>query len=104
MSVKMLGEELKIKFNLAVEICYEQITGNAFDLDALKMTSNAIALYYAAIITNNPETSIKIEDLLCNATGQEISALSKAVFSSIDKWCKGAKPNEEESSEQEKNA
>ena len=48
--IKLLGKEVNIAFNLATEIAYEQITGEAFGIEKLSFTKNAVALYMAAII------------------------------------------------------
>ena len=85
-SVKFLGEKLKVAFNMAVEIAYEQITGKAFDVKDLDKVSNISALYYAAIVVNNPDTKITFDDLIKKAKVSEINKLREAVFAAFSAW------------------
>ena len=84
--ITILGEEVAISFNMAVEIAYEDISGDAFDVDSLKSQKNSIALYMAAIIANNPDTEITVDRLLKEAKAREITALSQAVIQSMLEW------------------
>jgi hypothetical protein len=86
MKVKFLGEEIDIKFNMAVEIAYEEITGEPFNIEALSKTKNTVALDMAAIIVANPDTSISIEDLMTKANGKEIGDLNNAVIATMTEW------------------
>ena len=85
--ITLFGEELTIAFNMAVEIGYEKITGKSFDVDDLKTVENTAALYYAAIVTNNPDTKITADDLLRKATAADVVALRDAVFGAFGDWC-----------------
>lgn len=86
MIVKILGEEIAIKFNMAVEIGYEDIIGEAFNIQQLDKQKNSLALYMAAIVASKPDTSITMEKLLNEATGQEITQLSQAVVEAMTTW------------------
>jgi hypothetical protein len=85
-SITLLGEELSIKFNLAVECAYEKIAGKPFDLNDLVSQTSSTALYMAAILESKPDTEITVERLMREATGPEIEQLSKAVVASMTKW------------------
>jgi hypothetical protein len=85
-SITLLGEELSIKFNLAVECAYEKIAGKPFDLNDLISQTSSAALYMAAILESNPDTEITVERLMREATGPEIEQLSKAVVAAMTKW------------------
>jgi hypothetical protein len=86
MKVKILGEEIDIKFNMATEIAYEEITGEPFNIEALSKMKNTVALDMAAIIVANPDTSITIEDLMTKANGKEIGDLNNAVIATMTEW------------------
>lgn len=86
MKVTILNEEIDIRFCMAVEIAYEEITGEAFSIDALKKMKNALALGMASILTAKPETGITVERLMREATGQDIAELNKAVIESMTEW------------------
>ena len=104
MTIELFGETLDIAFNLAVQVTYEQITGEDFDLEATKKISNAVALYYAAILANNPDTKITMNDLMRKATANDVTTIANAVSVSVNEWCTGAKPSTDEAPEDEKNA
>lgn len=87
-TITILGEEIKIGFNMAVEIAYEEIAGKAFDLKELNNQKNSMALYMAAIITFNPDTKLTFDDIIMKATAAEISALGKAVVDAMEEWMK----------------
>lgn len=84
--VKILGEKIAIKFNLAVECNYEKIAEKPFDVNNLKSQTDSVALYMAAIIEANPDTEITVERLMREATGPEIQQLAKAVVSAMIAW------------------
>ena len=84
--IKLLGKEVNIAFNLATEIAYEQITGEAFAIDKLSFTKNAVALYMAAISANNPDSDITTEDISSKASGAEVKALSDAIYAEMKAW------------------
>ena len=84
--IKLLGKEVNIAFNLATEIAYEQITGEAFGIEKLSFTKNAVALYMAAIIANNPDIDITTEDIISKASGAEVKALSDAIYAEMKDW------------------
>lgn len=84
--ITILGEEITIKFNMAVELAYEEIAQKPFDLKELKSQKESLALYIAAIITNNPDTKITFERLVNEATGPEIALLQKTVIEAMTEW------------------
>lgn len=84
--ITILGEEIAIAFNMAVEMAYERITGNPFKLEDLKFKMNVMPLYMAAVIANNPDTKITFDDLSTKATKKEIMALDQAVSETMSDW------------------
>lgn len=84
--INLLGKEVNITFNLATEIAYEQITGEAFGIEKLSFTKNAVALYMSAIIANNPDIDITTEDIISKASGAEVKALSDAIYAEMKAW------------------
>lgn len=86
MKVKILGEEIEIKFNMAVELAYEKISGEPFSFDAMSRTENTLALDMAAIMIAAPDTAITMDALLKDAKGYEIAALNKAVVDEMTEW------------------
>ena len=77
--IHFLGEDLKIAFNLAVMIAFEQISEQAFDNAILKTTKGQLILYTAVIIANNPDTKITMERLMTEPNALDIQRLDKEV-------------------------
>ena len=84
--INILGEDITIRFNMAVQIAYEELTGEPFNVGDLKRQKNSVALYFAAIVSNNKETQLTINDLLENISGKELAELSKAVYDCMAEW------------------
>lgn len=85
-TITILGEQIDIRFCMAVEIAYEEIAGEPFSIESLNRQKNSVALYMAAIITANPDTKITIERLMTEASGAEIGQLATAVIESMTQW------------------
>ena len=83
--INFIGKEIVIDYNWATQISYYQITGEDIDMQNL-VGPKLSALYYAAIIANNPDTDITIEDLLKKAKAKDIKLLSNAVFNEMREW------------------
>lgn len=86
--IEILGEKIAIKFNMAVEIAYEEITGEPFSIEALKSQKNSAALYMAVLLASKPDTQITMEKLINEADGPTIATLSTAVIQAMSKWMK----------------
>lgn len=84
--VTILGEQIDIRFCMAVEIAYEEIAGEAFSIESLNRQKNSVALYMAAIITAKPDTQVTVERLMRECSGQEIGQLATAVIESMTAW------------------
>lgn len=84
--ITILGEEVVIRFNMAVEIAYEEIVDAPFNAASLQRQKDCLALGIAAIITCNPDTKITMERLLTEATGSEMTALNNALAESMKEW------------------
>ena len=86
MKIKILNEEVDIRFCMAVEIEYEAIAGIPFNIDDLSSSKNTAFLAMAAIKTANKDTSITLERLTNEASGFEILNLNKAIIDSMTQW------------------
>lgn len=85
-TVKILGEEVKIKFCMAVVCMYERATGTRFNVEEIKDNYDSLTLYAAAIAALNPDTAITFDRLMTDASGEEIAALRTAVVDSMKDW------------------
>lgn len=110
--VTVLGEELDIRFNMAVEIAYEDIANEPFSVQSLERQKNIVALCMAVIIVNNPDTKITTEQFIREVPSDEYNAIVSAVIEAMTEWMKipsvipQEKPSEEEAekAEDSKNA
>lgn len=84
--ITILGEEITIKFNMAVQLAYEKITKSPFDVQKLNSQESSVALYIACITVCNPDTNITFERLINEASGPEILLLNKTIISAMTEW------------------
>ena len=84
--ITLLGETLTIVFNMACQIAFEEITGKPFsDFDSNK-TKDILALDYAVILVNNPDTDITADRLMREANAQDMQTLNNAITSALMDW------------------
>ena len=82
----ILGQEVTIMFNMAVQIPFEEITGKAFSDINTDSSKDNFALAYAAIIANNPDTSITADNLMRDISGAELKELLQAISDAAVEW------------------
>lgn len=84
--ITLLGETLTIVFNMACQIAFEEITGKPFnDFDSNK-SKDILALDYAVISVNNPDTEITADRLMREANAQDMKILNNAITSALMDW------------------
>ena len=84
--ITLLGETLTIVFNMACQIAFEEITGKPFsDFDSNK-TKDILALDYAVISVNNPDTEITADRLMREANAQDMKTLNNAITAALMDW------------------
>lgn len=86
--ITILGCEVIIVFNMAVQITFEEISGKPFAEIDNNSSKDNLALAYSAIIANNPDTSITIDKLMHEASGKDMADLLNAVTESFIQWNK----------------
>ena len=91
-------------FNMAVQISFEEITGKPFSEIDTNVSKDSLALAYSAIIANNPDCNITVDNLMHDASGAELNAVIKAISDSFVEWNKvpGTLADEEDKKEEEK--
>jgi len=85
-TIKLLGEDVVVAFNLAVQIAYEDITEKPFVLTEINGRKQQAALYMAVIIANNPETKITMDSLLSEASFEDLQLLDVTIGAMIREW------------------
>ena len=84
--ITLLGETLTIVFNMACQIAFEEITGKPFnDFDSQK-SKDILALDYAVISVNNPDTNITADRLMREANAQDMKRLTDAITAALLEW------------------
>ena len=91
-------------FNMAVQISFEEITGKPFSEIDTNVSKDSLALAYSAIIANNPDCNITVDNLMHDASGAELKEVIKAISYSFVEWNKvpGTLADEEDKKEEEK--
>ena len=91
-------------FNMAVQISFEEITGKPFSEIDTNVSKDSLALAYSAIIANNPDCNITVDNLMHDASGAELNAVFKAISDSFIEWNKvpGTLADEEDKKEEER--
>ena len=84
----ILGQEVTIMFNMAVQISFEEITGKPFSEIDTNVSKDSLALAYSAIIANNPDCNITDDNLMHDASGAELNGVIKAISDSFVEWNK----------------
>ena len=82
-TVTILGEQVKVKFNMAMEVAFEEISGMPFKLKDLDSVKNTLILYTAIIIANNPGSNIDYIRLITEASFGEIKAMRDATIAAM---------------------
>ena len=85
-TLTILGHEVVISFNMAVEISCEEIAGKPFSEFDLKSSKDVLALAYAGIIANNPDVEITANDLMYKASGAELAVVINTITESFMEW------------------
>lgn len=84
--INILGEDIVVRYNMAVQLAYEEITGNSFSIQDMSRKTSQMALFIAAILTNNPETNITMERMMTEATNDDFAKLDTAMGELIAEW------------------
>ena len=84
--ISILGHEVVITFNMAVQISFEEITGKPFSDINTDSSKDNFALAYAAIIANNPDTNITADNLMRDISGTELKDLLQAISDAAVEW------------------
>ena len=82
----ILGHELNISFNMAVEIEYEELSGKPFDLQQMDTQKATMQLCFASLKVANDKVPFTFEQLNRDATFSETKALKAAVIEAMNEW------------------
>jgi hypothetical protein len=84
--INILGHELNVTFNMAVEIEYEEMSGKPFDLESMNTQKATMQLCYAALKVANNKVPFTFEELNRKATFGETAELKTSVIEAMNEW------------------
>lgn len=84
--VNILGHILNVAFNMAVEIEYEEMSGQPFDIENMSTQKATMQLCYASLKESNDKMPFKFDELKAKVTMEEWVALKNAVIEAMTEW------------------
>lgn len=88
MKVTISGNEYAVTFNMAVQIAYEDESGQPFDLSTLDTQKATMQLCYASLKEANYKLPFTFADLVKTLTVSETTELKNAVITAMTEWFK----------------
>lgn len=103
--VTLDGKKYNVVFNMAVQIKYEKISGQPFDLQKMDTQTATMQMCFASLQTGNKEMPFTLDELAEKISMAEWVSLKNAVIDSMSEWFNmpDVMGNEEASSEGAKN-
>lgn len=85
-TVKINGHELNVVFNMAVEIEYEDMSGQPFDLEKMNTQKATMQLCYASMKVANSKLPFTFDQLNGIISFSETTELKNAVLTAMHDW------------------
>lgn len=85
-TINILGHKVKVCFCMSVEIEYEELSGQPFDLELISTQKASMQLCYAAMKVANDKMPFTLERLNREASLHEIAQLKDAVLQEMNEW------------------
>lgn len=82
----ILGHELIVTFNMAVEIEYEEMSGKPFDLEKMNTQKATMQLCYASLKIANNKVPFTFEQMNGKLSLNETADLKNAVIEAMNEW------------------
>ena len=107
--INILDHELNVSFNMAVEIEYEEMSGQPFDLESMNTQKATMQICYASLKIANNKVPFTFEQMNGKLSFSETADLKNKVIEAMNDWLvipSVMADNEQEQpvSEEEKNA
>ena len=107
--INILGHELNVSFNMAVEIEYEEMSGKPFDLESMNTQKTTMQLCYASLKIANNKVPFTFEQMVGKLSFSETADLKNKVIEAMNEWLviptvMADNEQEQPSREEEKNA
>lgn len=102
-TIKICGKDVPVKFTLGTLFYYEDIVGESFFGEDFILIRKRVALVSAAILTADPETDIKYEDIVKSENFDEFNNAFMKISEMVDKFFKKPKVVSDAEAEENKN-
>ena len=107
--VTILGKKMKICFNMAAEIEYEELSGKPFDLQEMNTQKATMQLCYASLKIANNKVPFTFEQMNGKLSFSETADLKNKVIEAMNEWLviptvMADNEQEQPAGEEEKNA
>lgn len=84
--INILGHELNVSFNMAVEIEYEEMSGKPFDLEKMNAQKATMQLCYASLKIANDKLPFSFASMNEKLSFRETAELKNAVIDVMNEW------------------
>ena len=84
--INILGHELDVTFNMAVEIEYEEMSGKPFDLEKMNTQKATMQICYASLKIANNKVPFTFEQMNGKLSRNETADLKNAVIEAMNEW------------------
>lgn len=84
--ITILGNELSIAFNMAVQIEFEDLSGHPFDFDILDTQKATMQLCYASLKASNENVPFTFDEMIKQLGVEETANLKTAVIEAMNDW------------------
>ena len=86
MKVLLFGKEYAVCFNMAVQIEFEEMSGQPFSADTLNTQKATMQLCYASLKESNDNLPFSFKDMLRDLSVTETGELKNAVIAAMNEW------------------
>lgn len=84
--ITILGKELNVVFNIAVEIEYEDLSGEPFNIESMNTQRMTMQLCYASLKVANEKVPFTFAEMNNKLSFKESAILKNAVIEAMNEW------------------
>jgi hypothetical protein len=84
--IEILGHELAVEFNMAVQLKYEELSHQPFDLETMTTQTATMQLCYASLEIANSKLPFSYDEMNRKMTLNETATLKNAVIETMNEW------------------
>ena len=84
--ITILGHTFEINFNMAVEVEYEELSGQPFDIEKMNTQKATMQLCYAALKVADNKIPFTFDEFIKKISFRETAELKDAVIQTMNEW------------------